>query len=353
MNHSWRHFISSLSKVITVGLCTVIVLVQVPSAIAANQPNGKCPTLGKTVVTNGVKYTCVKNGANQTWSKVTKLNAEDAKLEVLFNEIKIKMDSAQPMFNVSINTDPKLNKSVWAKDSVSAIGSSLKLLQALGVESAKEMKIYLSWGGEYKDPFLPDYCRNPSGGGSCGQTGIMFADLKWFATNWGYGGVEKPYKSEMDKFSIGANIPHEIGHYGMAEIAMAASNNSYWMYLPPWLREGGAEYFKLITMAYERKVTYKSLHDLYLTNSGDRCGALPLSKMTDQDSKTDGCEYSKGLFAVEYLTLKVGKIDALLQMNKTVGTDTAKIFKDAYGFSLADFNKEADSYYAKLLASLK
>lgn len=353
MNHSWHQFILNISKVISVGLCSVILLIQAPIAVAAIQPNGKCPSLGKTVVMNGVKYTCVKNGANQVWSKNSKSNFDDLKLEALFNGIKIKMASAQPMFSVSINTDPKLSKSAWAKDSVSAIGSSLKLLQALKVESAKEIKIFLSWGGEYKDPFLPDYCRNPSGGGSCGQTGIMFADLKWFATNWGYGGVEKPYKSEMDKFSITANIPHEIGHYGMTEIAMAANNNSYWMYLPPWLREGGAEYFKLLTMAYEKNVTYKSLHDLYLTNSGDRCGSLPLSKMTEQDSKTDGCEYSKGLFAVEYLTLKVGKIDALFLMNKATGTDTAQIFKDAYGFSLVDFNKEADAYYAKLLGILK
>lgn len=353
MNPSDRQLLSKLSRVALVALCTCLVLIQAPDAVAANQPNGKCPSLGKIITLNGTKYTCTKNGINQTWIKILKLTKEDSNLEALFNGIKIKMDSAQPNFKVSIYRDPKLNKSLWAKDSVVPIESALKLLQVLGVESEKEMKIYLSWGGEYRNLFLPDYCRYSAGGGACGQTGILFADFKWFATNWGYGGNEKPYKSDMDKFMIAANIPHEIGHYGQTEIAIAAGNTDYWKYAPPWLREGGGEYFKLITIAYDRKVTYKTLHDLYLSNAGDRCGTLPLSKMTEQDSKTDGCEYNKGLFAVEYLTLKAGRVDALFLMNTKTGTDTAQIFQEAYGFSLAEFNKEADAYYSKLLASLK
>jgi hypothetical protein len=174
--------------------------------------------------------------------------------------------------------------------------------------------------------------------------------LNWFATSWGYGSTEKPYKSEMDKFTISANLPHEIAHFGHSEVAMALGNADYWKYTPPWLREGGAEYFKLLSTTYDRKVTYKSLHDLYLLNGGDRCTNISLSQMTNQDSKTDGCEYGKGLFATEYLVLKTGRSDAPFIMNQIAGTDTATIFKSSYGFSLSDFNKEADAYYLKLIS---
>jgi hypothetical protein len=320
---------------------------------AADTPNGKCSTLGKTVLIKGVKYLCSKSGKNQIWIKAIVLSAEDAKLEALYNDIKLKMDRSDPKFDMSINIDPQLSKSSWSKDSVASIGSATKLLQAMGVKTSTPMKIYISWGMEYLDEYLPDYCKFSAGGGSCGQTGIIFADLKWFATSWGYGGTEKPYKSEMDKFTISANLPHEIAHFGHSEVAMAIGNSDYWKYIPPWLREGGAEYFKLLSTAYDRKVTYKSLHDLYLLNGGDRCTNISLSQMTEQDSKTDGCEYGKGLFATEYLVLKTGRADAPFLMNQKTGTDTATIFKSAYGFSLNDFNKEADTYYLKLISGKK
>jgi len=320
---------------------------------AADVPNGKCSTLGKTATIKGVKYLCSKSGKNQIWIKAVALSAEDAKLESLYSEVKLKMDKSDPKFDISINIDPQLSKSNWSKDSVASIGSATKLLQAMGVKTSTPMKIYISWGMEYLDKYLPDYCKFSAGGGSCGQTGIIFADLKWFATSWGYGGTEKPYKSEMDKFTISANLPHEMGHFGHSEVAMAIGNADYWKYIPPWLREGGAEYFKLLSSAYDRKVTYKSLHDLYLLNGGDRCTNISLSQMTEQDSKTDGCEYGKGLFATEYLVLKTGRADAPFLMNQKAGTDTATIFKSAYGFSLSDFNKEADAYYLKLISGKK
>lgn len=326
----------------------------VPNSTAAPaKAGGACSKSGLVLIDKSVKYICTKLGKKLIWVKEMTEAAENAKLESIYNEVKIKMDKANPKFKISIDIDPQLGKSTWSNDSVSSIGSATKLLQALGVSPTKQLKIYVSWGPEYLDQFIPDFCKFPSGGGSCGQTGIIFADLKWFADNWGYGGIEKPYKSEMDKLSMSANIPHEMGHFAQSEVAMAIGNADSWKYLPPWLREGGAEYFKLLSSAYDRKVTYKSLRDLYLSNGGNRCTIISLSQMTNQDSKSDGCEYGKGLFATEYLVLKTGRADAQFLMNTKIGTDTASIFESAYGFSLSDFNKEADAYYLKLISGKK
>lgn len=113
---------------------------------AADIPNGKCSTLGKTVMIKGIKYLCSKNGKNQIWIKTAGASAEDAKLESLYNEVKLRMDKSDPKFDISINIDPQLNKSGWSKDSVAGIGSATKLLQAMGVKTSTQMKIYISWG---------------------------------------------------------------------------------------------------------------------------------------------------------------------------------------------------------------
>jgi hypothetical protein len=338
--------------VLTISIFLSISLTPFSSAATAKE-GATCSKSGLLATVKSSTFKCTKSGKKLIWVKVSVQPAEDTKLEALYSAVKLKMDQSDPKFDISINVDPQLSKSNWSKDSVASIGSATKLLQAMGVKTSTPMKIYISWGMEYLDKYLPDYCKFSAGGGSCGQTGIIFADLNWFATSWGYGGIEKPYKSEMDKFMISANLPHEIGHFGHSEAAMAIGNLDYWKYIPPWLREGGAEYFKLLSSAYDRKVTYKSLHDLYLLNSGDRCVNISLAQMTEQDSKSDGCEYGKGLFATEYLVIKTGRADAPFLMNQKAGTDTSSIFKSAYGFSLADFNKEADAYYLKLLANNK
>jgi hypothetical protein len=348
-------------KFLAVSISLTLALVSSPSALGANVANGKCPSAGRATTLGGTKYICTKSGKKLIWKKVktkpvaesANQSSEDSKLEAIFNGIAAKMDEASPKFDISINVDPLLSTSKWSNDSVSSIGSATKLLTAMGIEKGQPMKIYLSWGPEYKNQFVPDYCKFGGGGGSCGQTGILFADLKWFAESWGYGTQEAPYKSEMDQFTITANLPHEIAHYAQTEAALAVGNTDYWMYAPPWLREGGAEYFKLLSSAYDNKKTYKTLHDLYVRNGTERCSKFPLSKITPQDSNSDGCEYGKGLLAVEYLILKVGSPDALFMMHKTSGVDSASIFKKAYGFSLAEFEKEADEYFARVTAAKK
>jgi|694.fasta_scaffold134555_2 hypothetical protein len=348
--------INRLTKVIALALSASFLLL--PAAFGANTPNGPCNKAGKTSTIAGAKFICTKSGKKLIWKKIsikpaaTNQSNDDAKLEAIFNGIAKKMDNVIPKFDISLNVDPVLVDSKWSRDSTSSIDSAIKLLSALGIESTTQLKIYVSWGSEFKDRFVPDQCKVSSGGGYCGQ-GIHFADLEWFATNWGYDGIEKPYKNEMDKLAMAANIPHEIGHFAQGEAALSVGNSDFWMYNPPWLREGGAEYFKLISSAYHNKTTYKSLRDLVVASGVSRCDKFPLSKITPADSKSDGCEYGKGLLAVEYLVLKVGSADALFTMNKTLGRDTESIFEKAYGFSLKDFEKEVDLYFARVVNSKK
>lgn len=331
-----------------------LLLISLPSSQATASANGNCSVLGKTATIAGSRYICTQSGKNKLWRKAETTSVIDQKLESISDSIKVKLRSAKSDVNLSLNIDPLLSESQWSKDSVARIPTATKLLSVLGVKPVNQLKIYISLGSEYRNKFTPSYCQNPSGGGLCGQTGIIFADLKWFADNWGYGGKEAPYKSEMDRFTITANLPHEIGHYGQEEAAAFVGNKDYWMYDPGWLREGVAEYFKLLASAYDLNVSYKQLHDLYLVNSGSkRCVKYSLYSMSAKDFNSDGCEYSKGLFAAEYLVTKTGRADSIFAMERTSGGDTDSIFNEAYGFSLKSFCAEVDAYFAKITANLK
>lgn len=338
-------------------LIVLIQLTQPSSSQAENSPNGSCSALGKSTVMGGIKYICVKVGKKQLWNKAPltpSISTIDQKLEDFSDAIKVKLKTAESLVDLSLNVDPVLAKSQWSRDSIASIPTANKLLTVLGVKPINQQKIYISWGNGFKNQFIPNYCQFSAGGGSCGQTGIIFADLKWFADGWGYNGIEAPYKWEMDKFSIAANLPHEIGHYGQEEAATAIGNKDYWMYDPGWLREGVAEYFKLLTSAYDNKVSYKKLHDMYLKNSGSqRCTKYSLLAMSAANFNSDGCEYSKGLFAAELLVIKTGRAEAIFDMERTIGTDTASIFQKAYGFSLESFSKEVDAYFAQITANIK
>ncbi|CAN2173339.1 hypothetical protein MCEMRE26_00105 [Candidatus Nanopelagicaceae bacterium] len=353
---------SKSKKFLAILISLTFALFSLPNALAANVANGKCPSAGKVTAIAGAKYICTKSGKKLIWKKSTSKPAAStasqsdamAQLESIFNALKPKLDKATQQYDLTIKRDPLLANSQWTDDSVASIGTATKLLQVLGVAPSKKIQIYLSFGPEFADPNLPEYCRGGSqGGGYCGQTGILFSNIKSFLNGWGYGDIEKPYKSEMDKFISIGNVPHELGHYGQDATATDANNSDYWMYAPGWYREGGAEYFKFLAYAYDNKVTYKHLHDLYLSGGAERCVGYPLLEMSKEGSNSNGCEYTKGLFAIEYLVLKTGNPSTIFAMNKTVGGDTASIFKKTYGFTLEEFSKEADAYFARVIAAYK
>lgn len=333
-----------------------ISLTQISFSQAATSPNGKCPALGNSVSIGGTKYICVKVGKKQIWNKAPitpTTSATDAKLESIFNALKPKLDKATQQYDLTVKRDPLLENSLWTEDSVASISTATKLLQVLGVAASKKIQIFLSWGPEFANPNLPEYCRSLGPGGYCGQTGILFSNIKSFINSWGYGEVEKPYKSEMDKFINIGNVPHELGHFGQDATATEVQNADAWMYAPGWFREGGAEYFKFLAYAYDNKVTYKHLHDLYVASSAERCVKYPLLQMSKGNSNSDGCEYTKGLFAIEYLVLKTGNPNAIFAMYKTIGGDTASIFKKTYGFTLEDFSNEVDLYFSSVITTRK
>jgi len=376
-------------RILLASLLVLTLASQMSTSSAVNKASGICPKAGKIVTIKSFKYICQKSGKKLIWVKkvtpkpsattIVKASPTNTPtpeptttpeqeptstpapttlpqvllIEDLLMPISAKLQAAD--FSAltdlaQIHIDPLLADSQWSKDSVASLTMALRILKVLGVTPTNKLNIYISWGPDYRNQFTPDFCHSNSGGGSCGG-GIIYADLLWFANNWGYGGVEKNYSDEMSKFGITANIPHEMGHVAQEESALAATNSDYWKYEPAWLREGGAEFFKVLSYSYYNKLSYKEIHDLYARNADTGCLSVPLSQMTGQGSYSHACEYTKGYFAAEYLVWKMASIDSLFQMVRTPGTDTASIFKAVYGFDESAFEKDADAYFAQVISS--
>lgn len=333
-------------------LCLVLLSFTFSSASAASIEKSKCQKLGSTTSQNGIVYLCSKSSRGPIWtvkkvvSKPTS-STSNIQLEEFATSMGKLMKSAAASSDISIHTDPKLADSNWNRDIQSGIQSAQKLMAVFGVDYKNHGDLYVSWGTDFLSKDLPAWCIGKSLGGSCGN-GKIFADLKFAVSNWGYGDAEQPYKSEMDKFIINANIPHEMGHLSQEQAAQSSGNPETYHFMPSWLREGGAEYFKFLTYSYDQKVTYSHLHDLYLNSGAQYCLKSKILQSTSPDGLGDSCEYTKGLFAVEYLTLKTGKPDAFLQFVKTSGTNAEDTFLKAYGMKFTDFAKGADDYFASL-----
>jgi len=349
------------------GLIVLTLISPMYASLAANKASGACPKVGKIATIKTYKYVCQKSGKKLIWVKKviptptptptpTPATLPQVLLvEGLLSPISAKLKAADfgtVTDSAEINIDPLLANSQWSKDSVASLNMALKLLKVLGVTPKNKLKLYISWGPDYRNQFTPDYCHSDSGGGSCGN-GIIYADLLWFAKNWGYGGVEKPYSGEMTKMGIVANVPHELGHVAQEEFAGAVSNFDYWRYQPAWLREGGAEFIKVTSYAFDNNLTYTYVRNLYAQNIGYECLKHPLAEMAGQGSYSHGCEYSKGFFAAEYLISKIGSIEALYKMGQTKGSDSASVFKEAFGIGQAEFQAEADQYFVSVLQGRK
>lgn len=339
-------------------LLSLLLISNSQAAYSATVKSGaSCSKSGALATVNKAQYRCTKSGKKLIWVKVPVAtasplpakadSAEVLKLEQLVTQLSNKISKSDSPIKVTLLIDPKLSKSKWSADSVTSIKMALKVLTALDLKPVNQLKLVISQGPDFRNMHTPESCHWDSGGGSCGQ-GIMFADLAWFAKSLAYSSGESQYLSEMDKFTITANVPHEIGHVAQDTVAANNNNFNYWKLNPAWLRERSAEIFKLITYSIDNQISYNRLHDLYASHLWYGCKDFSLSKLNGQGSYEYGCEYAKGLFATELLISKVGSFDALMNFYKIEGNSTAEIFKKAYKIDLAAFEAEADAYFLKV-----
>ena len=282
-----------------------------------------------------------------TAKKSAQLSPQLKYVDQLISSIKPKV-LASDYENVDVMVDPILKNSGWAKDSISNLTTSLKLLRYLGYSSPVPIHAYISWGPAFKNQYVPVSCQYNSGGGSCGN-GILFADVKWFTDMWGFKDKTKSkYPDASTKVDVSANLPHEIGHV-LQESASSGTESQGKNLQPAWLREGSAEFFKLATYSIQNNIPYSTLRNQAL-KYWKYCKGVKLESLAGQGSYKSSCEYVHGLVAIEYLLWKKKSLEILTMYQKTSGTSQSEIFLNAFGLNQSSFQKEADKYFVAVTA---
>lgn len=341
--------------------------VAVPSVAAASMPliaNTKCTKAGQVRTVKKVSYTCTKKGKSLVWvagvkaagaKATTAVSPAVAYLETQLATLRIRANSAAASSLVSSRVDPALAGSTWAADSVTSISSALKMLAALDAAPSKAATVYVSRSGAWVAPFTPAGCSVESAGAFC-EPNVIITNIGAFID--AAGGSERAYGSLAAKLSIVGNTPHEIAHLAQSSVAERAGNKNVAFIRPNWMREGGAELFRVLWFAYDNGLTYKEARDLFAGRrkraNDTRCNAVGLAELAGTNSShPTGCEYDDGFLAMEYLVWKTQNVRAEHAFTeKAAGSTAADAFRSVFGFSLGDFHTEADAYIAKELAAL-
>jgi len=316
-------------------------------------------------VVKKVSYTCTKKGKSLVWVAAPKTGASTtakgavspavAYLESQFAILKSRANSSLASAAVSAQVDPALAGSTWAADSVSSIASALKMLAALDASPNKAATVYVSKSSSWVAPFTPAGCSLEAAGAFC-EPNVVITNIGAFLD--AAGGVERPYASLASKLSIVGNTPHELAHLAQSSVAERAGNTPVAFLRPNWMREGGAELFRVLWFAYDNGLTYKQSRDLFAARrkraNDIRCNSVGLAELAGTNSShPTGCEYDDGFLAMEYLVWKTQNVRAEhVFTERGRGTTAAQAFQSAFGLSLSDFHTEADAYIAKELAAL-
>lgn len=353
-----------LRRTSSVSVCAALLFsVSAPLAGAAAVPqiaNTKCSKANQVRVVKKVSYTCTKKGKSLVWvaaAKATKgsVSPAVAYLEAQLAILKSRANGASASAAVTPRTDPSLAGSTWAADSVSSIASALKMLAALDASPTRSATVYVSKSPSWVAPFTPSGCSVESTGAFC-EPNVVITNIGAFID--AAGGTERAYASLATKLSIVGNTPHELAHLAQSSVAERAGNTSVAFVRPNWMREGGAELFRVLWFAYDNGLTYKQSRDLFAARrkrSNDvRCNSVGLAELAGTNSShPTGCEYDDGFLAMEYLVWKTQNVRAEHAFTERArGTTAAQAFESAFGLSLSDFHSEADAYIAKELAAL-
>jgi hypothetical protein len=288
--------------------------------------------------------------STQSGQQSSPLTPQMKYLEQLISSIKPGV-LASEYDKVTVSVDPILKGSGWAKDSTSNLTTSLKLMRYLGYSSSYPLKVYISSGPAFRNKYIPSYCDTSGGGGYC-WPGNLFADTKWWTDMWRVDDETKSkYPDETSKLSYIANLPHEMGHV-LQESANYGTDVQSKVLQPPWLREGGADFFKLATYSIQNDIPYSTLRTQVL-KYWENCKGVKLGTLTGEGSSESNCEYTNGVVAVEYLIWKTQSLDSLFTFVKTPGANQAEIFQNAFGLDQSSFQIEADQYFVSSTANIR
>jgi hypothetical protein len=330
-------------RLLVPAIALLLSLFPLTSAEAAVTAGASCKKSGQVVVVKGAQFKCVKKGNKLTWSKFTVRTPATPKpsptptpspspdpkpsaspsaspsptanplkrpdvpsqalvVQALLDEVWKRDVKSKTKYRVVI--EPARANSVWAKEQSELIDLSLEFLAKLGFEIKSESTIYIGWGFDWLNNYVPrnSWCYNAtwSGGGSCGE-GILFLNLKHTAEWIRSGDVEVPFPTPVVRFVATSVTTHELAH--QAQRDYSEGNGKTVSFYPSWIREGSPELLKIAVYAKYYGLTYREVRDLYLYHGAmfTGCGNAKLMDLLMSDNDERRCNSVGGFLASEHL----------------------------------------------------
>ena len=349
-------------------------------SFAATKAGAACSKAGKTSISGGKKYTCIKSGKKLIWSKgvatkpapqkteapaaspspsptVEKLSYPTSKeVEALDRIVESALKSSQPRSaDIDFQIGPGQQSAEIGQIAKSVLESALRTASIMGLDFDVPVKIYVG-NRDWLTPKMPagTWCADPiigaPGSGSAGYCGIengtIFMSVDGFLEIPG-SGAKRDFTKGADKFLISFSFAHEIFHLiqGIAALKYA---NSKGFYNPFWLNEGGANFGAMMTQSAIFNLPFSTIRIYIASYSNCVDGSKPakLKDFISNAGQRDICgPYYFGYLWSEYLIAKTGDIGALVNLAKA---DSA-ISKDL----VYEAGKEAEFEEKKLALSLK
>jgi hypothetical protein len=352
-------------RLLVPAIALLLSLIPLTSAEAAVTAGASCKTSGQIVIVKGAQFKCVKKGKKLIWSKfkertqsaptptpsassapipstspsptpsatpsptatpsltqVSKpsdspstspsptanplkrpdIPSQALVVQALLDEVWKRDMKSKTKYRVVI--EPARANSVWAKEQSELIDLSLEFLAKLGFDIKTESTIYIGWGFNWLNNYVPrnSWCYNAtwSGGGSCGE-GILFLNLKHTAEWIRSGDEEVPFPTPVVRFVATSVTTHELAH--QAQRDYSESNGKTVSFYPSWIREGSPELLKIAVYAKYYGLTYTEVRDLYLYHGAmfTGCGNAKLMDLLMSDNDERRCNSVGGFLASEYL----------------------------------------------------
>jgi hypothetical protein len=326
---------------------------------ASVKSGASCKKLGQTLIVSNTQFKCVKKGKKLIWSK-SKERTQTASsptpsdsptpspsaspsaapspsspspstapspsanplkqpniptqafvVQSLLDEVWKRDIKSKTKYRVVI--EPARANSVWAKEQSDLISLSLDFLAKLGFDIKTESTIYIGWGFDWLNNYMPrdSWCYNAtwSGGGSCGQ-GILFLNLRHTAEWIRSGEEEVPFPSPVVRFVATSVTTHELAH--QAQRDYAESNGKTVSFYPSWIREGSPELLKIAVYAKYYGLTYTEVRDLYLYHGAmfTGCGNAKLMDLLMSDNDERRCNSVGGFLASEQLIATTKSVES-------------------------------------------
>ena len=341
----------TLLALVTIGL-------QNTANAATPKPGATCPNAGSSVIDNGKKFTCVKSGKKQKWSKgvaVSKPAATQSDPFAIYGKdaarFKAVDEYGAKLVSTRIKSAPSLNVILQSPSDKAVIRMTENAQFAFSLyEQLMPLGFVPKWIVGEDEAWIKDQLKDVSpcmswlspnqGGASCRITAV-------------WRGIKIRDDAAM-RTTMLVQGGHELFHLYQQEL-----QKEHFAKIPDWFREGSASVGMGIVLTHfeDRKsfANYGAAQKAELSARDKTQCMAALNKWeknlaAEGFGVNNGCEYGLGLLMNEYLVMKGHTLNDVLEVIRLIGngSDFPTAFQQIYKISSADFFTQLRTYLKTL-----